>query len=251
MTTQILNYHETTEAGSSGPLHALTHEEFDRHLDLIQSSGIPVAPAVDLFPEQLASGRRLAITVDDGLSSDFLNAQKLVKRGMSGTFFVCSAYVGQPGYLDASQLREMADMGMVIGSHSHEHIRLTTQSLVNAQADVRRSKEILESILARPVDRFAFPGGAHTKVILKVVREAGFPYVFGTGWGQSDCISVPGQVALRRNNMIRGMSDDEVLSLITLRNHWRRHVLFNAKEVLSKALPDSLYNGLRGLLMPR
>lgn len=251
MTTQILNYHETTEAGSSSQLHALTHAEFDRHLDLIQASGIPVASALDLFPAEPLSGRRLAITVDDGLSSDFRNAQKLARRGMSGTFFVCSAYVGQPGYLDAVQLREMADMGMVIGSHSHEHIRLTTQSLVDVQADVRRSKEVLESILARPVDRFAFPGGAHTKVILKVVREAGFPFVFGTGWGQNPSFSAPGQAALRRNNMIRGMSDDEVLSLINLRNHWQRHLLFNAKEILSKALPDPLYNGLRGLLMPR
>ena len=67
--------------------------------------------------------RPIEITFDDGNASDVEVAlPALRERGLAATFFVCAGRIGEPGYLDADQLRELADAGMSVGSHGWDHV---------------------------------------------------------------------------------------------------------------------------------
>jgi peptidoglycan/xylan/chitin deacetylase (PgdA/CDA1 family) len=53
--------------------------------------------------------RAICITFDDGKASDYdIAFPVLMGLGMTGTFFVVTQRVGQPGYVTWAQLKEMA-----------------------------------------------------------------------------------------------------------------------------------------------
>ncbi len=64
-----------------------------------------------------------------------------------------------PQVMTPLQLREMADAGMSIGSHSATHAILTSQDALTARAELAQSKQDIETLLGRAVDHFAFPNG--------------------------------------------------------------------------------------------
>lgn len=243
---QILNYHLTRPDIDKACIHTLTDKEFEHHLDMIVSRKIQVIPASDLTSHLgHYRGRAIAITFDDGCQSDLANAEKLRQKGMTATFFISSALIGEPGYLDAADIRELMRMGMSIGSHSHEHVRLTTLPQIEMVEQVRQSRRTLESVLGQPVDRFAFPGGAHTAAEVRAVREAGFRYAFGTDWGLTSHIPDAGTSVTRRHNILQGTSEHDFLALIEQRHvNWRRF-MFQAKRLLKHCLPEQYYHALR------
>ena len=249
---QILNYHGTQAKHDPDCLHILSDAEFERQLDLISACRLNVLPAHDLtHAMQRHQGNGLAITFDDGCKSDLSNAEKLRRRGMSATFFVSSAHVGDEGYLDADDIRELVRMGMSIGSHSHRHVRMTTLTPDEALHEARESRLILESITGQKVDRFAFPGGASSRASARAVHQAGFTYGFGTDWGLNTQMPELSQGIIKRNNVIHGTDDADFLSLVKQRGTQWRQLAFHAKNLLQFGLPDPLYRQLRGLLVRR
>src|SRR5262249_60003963 len=62
------------------------------------------------------------ITVDDGgVSYHRFIADRLEERGWRGHAFVSTDFIGAPGFLTASEIRELDDRGHIIGSHSASH----------------------------------------------------------------------------------------------------------------------------------
>jgi peptidoglycan/xylan/chitin deacetylase (PgdA/CDA1 family) len=76
------------------------------------------------------------------------------------------------------ELREMRDLGMVIGSHTMTHPNLPNAGAADAAREIAGSKTALEEALGVPVTMFSYPnGGADrymTPEIARLVREAGF-----------------------------------------------------------------------------
>jgi peptidoglycan/xylan/chitin deacetylase (PgdA/CDA1 family) len=252
MVKLIVNYHRTVSDPGRAALHVLSDDEFDTQLDCIRGIGLRVIPA-----EQLCSNdgdtrqAQIGITFDDGCKSDMGNAEKLVKYGWSATFFVSTANIGSPGYLDADDLRELRRMGMVVGSHSHSHVRLTTLPLDEAQHNVQQSKTILAGILGSEVDRFAFPGGAYSPPVLRLIRDARFRYGFGTAWGVNRRMPQLGAGVIRRNNAIHGMSRSEFSNLISLKDLRRRQVAYWLRTAALRMLPEDAYRRVRRVFVQR
>ncbi len=87
-----------------------------------------------------------------------------------------------------SELREMADAGMEIGSHTVTHPILARQSSDEAVWEIVESKATIEANLGRPVDHLSYPNGRPCDVseeVLRSVKEAGY---------KSACSTVPGTV---------------------------------------------------------
>jgi peptidoglycan/xylan/chitin deacetylase (PgdA/CDA1 family) len=69
---------------------------------------------------------------------------------------------------------------VVFGSHSHTHPifnKLSDQEILN---ELDTSKCILEELLHKPIDIFAYPNGASSKEIDKIIKDRGFKYVLKT-----------------------------------------------------------------------
>jgi peptidoglycan/xylan/chitin deacetylase (PgdA/CDA1 family) len=247
----IINYHETAERLTTSDPVVLSDALFARQVDIVVESGVAVASAGS-WPPQTTPGVAapcLAITFDDGRLSDLKNAERLARKGLTATFFVCSAHLGKPGYLAASHLREMLSTGMAIGSHSHQHIRLTEMSAPDVAQQLLRSKAILEDSTGMPIDRLAFPGGAWNPLIQTQALQAGFRHTFGTAWGVFRQGQGSGPAC--RFNILRSMSDASFTRLIQLRDWRARRLAYLAKEAFVKVFPDSVYAHLKTRLTSR
>jgi peptidoglycan/xylan/chitin deacetylase (PgdA/CDA1 family) len=92
--------------------------------------------------------------------------------------------------LTTRQLAELRDRGMEIGAHTCAHPILTTVPLDAAEADIVRSKQVLESILGTRVSLFAYPNGRpgldYDLRHVDLVRRSGFDAAVSTAPGYAD-----------------------------------------------------------------
>lgn len=242
MPLQFITYHRTEEVASGKDVYVLTHDEFSHQVDLVARSGLSVlrSPALDFSDDAY----RIGITFDDGYKSDLINAECLAKKELSAWFFVSTANVGRPGYLDQNEIRELERLGMTVGSHSHDHVKLDILSMEESRRQIFLSKEILEDILGHRVDALAFPGGGYRPDVVAAALDAQFRYLMTTDWGVN---RPPFQAAslLRRNNILRGTSDKDFLRLIRSDSLYARQVGFSGNQVAQALLPEGAYRGLR------
>ena len=84
-------------------------------------------------------------------------------------------------YVDARQLRRMADGGMTIGSHGANHLLMSKLSEAAQQAEIDASFSALSDVLDAPVDTFCYPyGGFHSfdATTERLLGAAGARYSF-------------------------------------------------------------------------
>jgi peptidoglycan/xylan/chitin deacetylase (PgdA/CDA1 family) len=139
-------------------------------------------------------GNAVALTFDDGLADNYCEAMPiLLDAGVKATFFVpsglvvgegsaieryrhCCRYAGK--FMAPSQLREMQQMGMEIGAHTHTHCALATLSDAQALCELEHAKETLEQIVQKPVTSMAYPFGAKrfhfTENTCRLAQAAGY-----------------------------------------------------------------------------
>jgi polysaccharide deacetylase family protein (PEP-CTERM system associated) len=101
--------------------------------------------------------------------------EMLAEARCSATFFV----LGEVAERLPRRIREIVAAGHEVASHGHLHLRACERSLEAFQADIERSKEILEDVTGEPVLGFRAPewslrslGSAR----LPIVAETGFLY---------------------------------------------------------------------------
>jgi hypothetical protein len=97
----------------------------------------------------------------------------------SAMFFTVSSRLGRPeAGLDWAAMRTMAAQGMEVGSHTTDHVYLSEQDDMHAEAALRESKAELESGLSAPCAHFAFPCGVPARAFLpkhvEMVRRCGY-----------------------------------------------------------------------------
>lgn len=178
-------YHDVLPRGEDGDSFAVPAHRFDEHLSTIRASGyggvsleVALSGAVD---------RPVAITFDDGTASQVHQAfPRLVQHGMTATFFVVTDWVGRPGYATWDDLRRLKDEGMEIGSHTHRHPFLSELDVHEVEAELRRSREILNTRLAQETRTLALPGGDFPSGSARgAISETGYDIVATSVFGRN------------------------------------------------------------------
>ncbi|HBI45743.1 MAG TPA: hypothetical protein DDY78_23260 [Planctomycetales bacterium] len=152
-----------------------------------------VVPLAEVF-DVLRSGRPMpprtvAVTFDDCYRDNLFAARVLAEYGLPASFFVPTAFVGtdhifpwdhhlpRMANLTWDEVREMADMGHEIGSHTVNHANLGTASYEEARTELFESKAVLEKQLGRKVSWFAYRFGGREDLrpeAAALVEEAGY-----------------------------------------------------------------------------
>jgi peptidoglycan/xylan/chitin deacetylase (PgdA/CDA1 family) len=260
MSLVILTYHSLEGCGASDDvvpeeerLYLVRQRMFETQMCVLAQQGMrsltmnEVISATDQGAPLPA--RAICITFDDGKASDYNIAFPVLKRlGLTGTFFVVTQRVGQPGYVTWAQLKEMAVHGMSIQSHSLTHPFLSQCHPTQVSDEFARSKAVIEDKLERPVTCFALPGGDWNSVHRAIAETCGYRAV---------CTSDPGVNAdldlwrLERFAVCRGDSINRFTSLVTLRSWTVRALL--ARTACLRAARRSLgitrYNAIRQRLL--
>ncbi len=132
-----------------------------------------------LSTNQNPSQKSILLTFDDGTSSHYSQAYKILKKyNQVGIFFVTS----NRSQLSTLQLKEMASNGMDIQSHSQTHPDLSKISdSSRIQSEIGGSKTNLEARTGYSVISIAYPGCAANSYIFKSVANNGYQLGFSCG----------------------------------------------------------------------
>jgi peptidoglycan/xylan/chitin deacetylase (PgdA/CDA1 family) len=185
----VLMYH-SVEPYDTDPYQVTVHpERLDRQLRWLRRRGMRGVSMRELLQARREGrGHGLAgLTFDDGYT-DFVTEvlPALDRYGFTATVFVVAGALGghnswdEPGprktLMTAADVRNVADAGMEVGSHSMSHIRLPESTDEELAEEVRRSREVLAELAGRPVTGFCYPYGAVGEREVQAVRAAGYDY---------------------------------------------------------------------------
>ncbi len=178
----ILMYHDILP--TKQVFFDVTPDEFEKHLQLIQSQGAtPIS--FDQLVTHLRTGMPLPkkpvmLTFDDGYGGHYQYVYPLLKKyGYPGIFSIYTKGVGNNvgrSHVSWQQLKEMsADPLVTIASHSVTHpddLRVFPDDTL--KTEIKESKRILEEQLSIPIRYFTYPVGKYDKRVADLVREAGY-----------------------------------------------------------------------------
>ena len=104
-----------------------------------------------------------ALTFDDVLYSFYEKAFPLLKQyQIPFTIFVNTSMLGKPRFINKTQLMELAECDLcTIGSHGISHDEFQKMDAKEALSDLRQSKQILEQLVQRSIEMYAFPFGSY------------------------------------------------------------------------------------------
>ena len=188
MKVVALMYHDVAPSGcahSSGfpggdaARYKLSTSTFCDHLRAINGR-VPARPVtVDALATATGSGLPVLLTFDDGGAGAEAAADCLDVFGWRGHFLVTTDYIGRPGFLTASQMRDLRRRGHVIGSHSCSHpLRMSRCAVDRLRTEWARSLATIADILGERVETASVPGGDYSEAVGASASEAGVRYLF-------------------------------------------------------------------------
>ena len=134
------------------------------------------------FEEQVKAlkGKDVVFTFDDGGVSFFTKAAPILEKyGLRGVFFISTKFIDTPGFLTSEQVKELAERGHVIGSHSHTHPEIFTKLTVDEiREEWTKSSEILREILGDVELTLSIPNGYASKTIMDEAIKAGYTDIY-------------------------------------------------------------------------
>jgi peptidoglycan/xylan/chitin deacetylase (PgdA/CDA1 family) len=191
----VLCYHHIV-AGKPKNAYEVTIDNFKQQMQALADSGYHT-----ILPEQyynyLAYGTPLPekpvmLTYDDTDEEQFSIAKpEMDKHGFKGVYFIMTISIGRPRYMSKEQIKQLADEGHVIGSHTWRHDRVDRlkdsntieyrgKKIVVNEWDFQltNTKNQLEEMTGKPVEYFAFPFGIWSKNALPEIEKRGYKMAF-------------------------------------------------------------------------
>jgi peptidoglycan/xylan/chitin deacetylase (PgdA/CDA1 family) len=250
--TVFLMYHElelpgrTLCQGEPGYVRYVVHaDQFREQMLFIQQQGwrgVSVRQALHY------SSNSVAITFDDGSETDLISAAPILREfGFGATFYITTGFLGKPGYLNHSQLRELSDQGWEIGCHSMTHPYLTDLDDKGLQREITDAKTQLEQIIGRAVEHFSCPGGRYDTRVADTAHQAGYRTV-ATSRLRANSAETD-RFALGRVAVMRGTSLAAFADLCTGRGLRRQDLVARLLQGTKRLLGNSAYDRIRAAVL--
>lgn len=207
--------------------------DFAEQMQSLRTLGLPGKSVSEALADPESPGA--VITFDDGCETDLITAAPLLcELGFGATFYVTVGFLEKRGYLSRSQLRELSDLGMEVGSHSMTHPYLPDLGDEELAREINGSKAELEQITGRPVYHFSCPGGRWDERVAMHAQRYGYRTVSTSRVAANFASTNPfrlGRVAILRNTTVS-----------------RFHALAQGQGLAAMRLMDSVRGSARRLL---
>ncbi|MBD3107713.1 polysaccharide deacetylase family protein [Bacillus sp. AGMB 02131] len=176
----ILIYHSIDEFKGHGVKDLyVSPENFEKQMMYLRDHGYTLL-TFEKWHDLSKVKKPIFITLDDGYKNN-LNVYTVFRKIESESFkptatmFVISDFIGRKNRLSEEDLKMLSNSNLIsIQSHSATHPELTkTKDLT---AELKNSKERIESITEKPVIALAYPYGLYNN---KVIEEMKKYYQFG------------------------------------------------------------------------
>ena len=208
---------------------------FEAQLDYLEHNGFKVVPMDELIrclnDHQSPPEKSVAIAIDDGWATVMKAFDVLKRRDLPFTLFLPMAYVANPycrATLSQADINALKAYPKVIfADHSFSHSPKLAKSEDFAREDIRKSRERFRQVMGFDTKYFAYPYGSTSEAYTRLLREAGYEYLFVTG-------DTPVTSATRPTAIPRIAANR--LSLTLLASVLREHEAYAAR---TKPVPDA------------
>lgn len=146
----------------------------------------------ELIKEPSRGGLRVALTFDDGYKSVYSVAAHILETGgFPATVYLNTGWIADEvsrssdatqghypneEFLTWKQVIELKNKGWIIGSHGVQHYDLTRLTLLEAERQIKESKEQIEEKISTSCIHFSYTWGHSNKDIRNVARQVGYRY---------------------------------------------------------------------------
>ncbi|MDT3402380.1 polysaccharide deacetylase family protein [Mucilaginibacter terrae] len=141
-----------------------------------------------ILPDQLyaylTTGAKLPskpimLTFDDTDLDQFTIANpELKKYGFKAVYFIMTVSIGRPNYMNKEQIKQLADEGNVIGSHTWDHHNFKKFAGDDWKTQIDKPTKKLEDITGKKITYFAYPFGLWNAQGLPELHSRGFKMAF-------------------------------------------------------------------------
>jgi peptidoglycan/xylan/chitin deacetylase (PgdA/CDA1 family) len=253
--TVFLMYHElalpnraTCHREPGYTRYVVSASDFRGQMDRLQRDGWHaknVSQALQSF-----DGKSVCVTFDDGCETDLLSAAPLLKDlGFGATSYITVGFLGQPGYLSASQVRSLSALGVEIGCHSQTHPYLPDVDDARLQDETAGARDRLEQIAGVPVEHFSCPGGRWDRRVVAAVKAAKFRSMATSRTGMN--FAGTDGFSLARVAVLQGASEESVIQACSGRGLLAAQLKEKARASVQRVFGNSAYDSLRALLLGR
>jgi peptidoglycan/xylan/chitin deacetylase (PgdA/CDA1 family) len=137
----------------------------DYYNHLVYSAKLPAKPIIVSFD-------------DTDLEQFTVGARELEKHGFRGTYFIMTISIGRPRYMSRDQIKELADKGHTIATHTWDHHMVTKYTNEDWDKQISESKKKLEDLTGKKVEYFAYPFGIWDSTSFEPLRQRGIKGAF-------------------------------------------------------------------------
>ena len=156
---------------------------FRAQLDTLNHDGwTTISP--DQYLAHLTTGAKLPtkpviLTFDDSQASQITEGlPHLLARGMTATFFLMTVVFGKVGWMTTRDVKHLANEGMTVAAHTWDHHRVDRYSGSDWKIQLDQPKALLEKLIGRPVEHFAYPYGLWNRGDFPHLAAAGYRTAF-------------------------------------------------------------------------
>jgi peptidoglycan/xylan/chitin deacetylase (PgdA/CDA1 family) len=237
--------------GHGADSYKLTPRQFERHLDVIEGTGLKGTSHFDTLLKYGSSAvADTLLTFDDGGIGALLAADMLDARALKGCFLITTNYIGQPRFLGPPHLRELRRRGHIIGSHSASHpMRMSACTHNELMTEWATSTSRLSDLLGEAILSASVPSGYYSRKIAIAASACGIRVLFTSepttaAKRVNDC-EVLGRFSIKSRTTV-----EEVAALVRGEPVaiLKQRVLWNGKKALKKVC-GPLWMSLRDRLL--
>jgi peptidoglycan/xylan/chitin deacetylase (PgdA/CDA1 family) len=223
----ILQYHHVSDKTPAST--SISPKQFEVHLQYLKDNGfnvVALSTLIDGIKAQKAlPDKTVAITFDDAYKDNLTYAKPILdKFAFPYTIFVNPGIIERnlgnesSHYLSWSQLKTMADEGVIIANHGYEHDSIARMSGGLTQAQwfaqqtelLLKAEKIIKDKTGQSWQYFAYPYGEYSKAAQAWVKKNNF-VAFSQQSGaidlKTDLSSVPRFPASRPYDKMSGLHD--------------------------------------------
>jgi peptidoglycan/xylan/chitin deacetylase (PgdA/CDA1 family) len=193
----VLCYHQIRDwkptDSKSAKDYIVPVDTFKAHLKMLADSGYKtILP--DEYYAYLNLGtplpeKPIMLTFDDTEVNQYaIAAPEMEKYGFKAVYFIMTVSLGRPKYMSKDQVKQLAEAGHVIGSHTWDHQNVKKYKGDDWVTQIEKPTKTLEAITGKKVEHFAYPFGLWNPEAFPELKKRGFKsaYVLAEKRDQED-----------------------------------------------------------------
>lgn len=173
----ILEYHMINDnAKGDEKRYSVTPTEFREQLAYLKANGYETVSMRDFMLAKKGKStlpeKPIVLTFDDGYKDNYCNMLPILEEfAMKATVYVVTNDIGKDDYLSYDELKEMQSRGVELGSHTANHLPLTSLSREKQIEEIKLSKLMLEWNGLDTIYTFSYPNGAYDENLPQILKE--------------------------------------------------------------------------------